>query len=766
MDDPFASLTSGYIHKPSMKDAKKQQQQAKAPVRPPVWHQQQSPGGSLNGSPVHRASSPVQNAQPSGNRYPSPSSKKTSMEGAQPIKHAGSTGSLDTLSNLSWNSSSPNQASSMGGAMRMSTSGSGLVDSGASSKVPATSAVGAPTAPAAVSADDFDKMFGSVDGKPDSGTVGVDVFGGDFPPPSSSDPFDVFGDIGGSAISHTQPISPPLAADELIPGFGGETAAPLPASPPPPYPEESANNSSFTDLTNDEAGSGSPPPSYHSATIQAAPSQSASSYEPPAPPSYTDVTATASPPPKAGGTVRSAASAASSAAFDESPQHDAYQEAMHQARMPQHSPSGTGELSRKDSTERKAQGGSSLFGKLSKEGNKIGGLLMKHGAKAANQATKAVKQGMNQVREIVNDNLHGASGTWTFNDDGMLEATGASASTSAVHIQMADTLLGVDPATRGAMLGAMEPADREAVEAILSGLVAKREKEGTPLPGSPAERQPPPRTEAPAAVAVPNAEEREPPSPPPALDSPGVQVAASGAPVTAQPPSPQLAAPEESPPAEDTVDFLFSDPPPSSNTAPAAPTPTGLEDLFTTAPSAASSNPDSMFDNIFGDDAAKAELVEVSGRLCVIVDSHISDSAERAELRKGRAKRVQDRIDQQLKEKLERDRTEQEQRDEQAHLKSQIQDSLKAWKKNSHGNVVALLSSLHTVLWEGSGWQPIGMGDLLSDAGVKKGWRKANLLVHPDKVKQKGGDMATLVRADMIFDTLKEAYAHYKPMGC
>ena len=102
----------------------------------------------------------------------------------------------------------------------------------------------------------------------------------------------------------------------------------------------------------------------------------------------------------------------------------------------------------------------------------------------------------------------------------------------------------------------------------------------------------------------------------------------------------------------------------------------------------------------------------------------------------------------------------------QAELKASIQDSLVAWKKNANGNVVALLASLQNVLWEGSGWQPIGMGDLLSDAGVKKAWRKANLLVHPDKVKQKGGDMGTLVRADMIFDTLKEAYSNYKPMGC
>jgi hypothetical protein len=51
------------------------------------------------------------------------------------------------------------------------------------------------------------------------------------------------------------------------------------------------------------------------------------------------------------------------------------------------------------------------------------------------------------------------------------------------------------------------------------------------------------------------------------------------------------------------------------------------------------------------------------------------------------------------------------------------------------GNIRGLLGSLQTVLWEGSGWTPIGVGDLLEAGQIRKAWMKANLLVHPDKVR-------------------------------
>ena len=55
------------------------------------------------------------------------------------------------------------------------------------------------------------------------------------------------------------------------------------------------------------------------------------------------------------------------------------------------------------------------------------------------------------------------------------------------------------------------------------------------------------------------------------------------------------------------------------------------------------------------------------------------------------------------------------------------------------GNIRALLASLDTVLWEGSGWKKPSMTDLVEPKRVKRAYMMANLVVHPDKVKQKGG---------------------------
>lgn len=42
---------------------------------------------------------------------------------------------------------------------------------------------------------------------------------------------------------------------------------------------------------------------------------------------------------------------------------------------------------------------------------------------------------------------------------------------------------------------------------------------------------------------------------------------------------------------------------------------------------------------------------------------------------------------------------------------------------------------MHTVLWEGeTRWKPVGMADLVTPEQVKKVYRKAVLVVHPDKV--------------------------------
>jgi len=51
---------------------------------------------------------------------------------------------------------------------------------------------------------------------------------------------------------------------------------------------------------------------------------------------------------------------------------------------------------------------------------------------------------------------------------------------------------------------------------------------------------------------------------------------------------------------------------------------------------------------------------------------------------------------------------------------------------------------------------------LLMSFQVRKAWMKANLLVHPDKVRQRNGGDEQVAIADMIFDALKEAWGQFK----
>ena len=46
-------------------------------------------------------------------------------------------------------------------------------------------------------------------------------------------------------------------------------------------------------------------------------------------------------------------------------------------------------------------------------------------------------------------------------------------------------------------------------------------------------------------------------------------------------------------------------------------------------------------------------------------------------------------------------------------------------------------------------------------AQVKRFYMKANLVVHPDKVKQKGGTLEQVATADMVFDVLKAAWGKF-----
>ena len=73
--------------------------------------------------------------------------------------------------------------------------------------------------------------------------------------------------------------------------------------------------------------------------------------------------------------------------------------------------------------------------------------------------------------------------------------------------------------------------------------------------------------------------------------------------------------------------------------------------------------------------------------------------------------------------------------DEKFALADVVDSRVKKWRLGKESNLRALLSTLQNVLWEGSGWKEIGMGELLMPGKVKINYMRGIAKVHPDKVR-------------------------------
>ncbi|KAL8922293.1 MAG: hypothetical protein Q9208_005263 [Pyrenodesmia sp. 3 TL-2023] len=72
--------------------------------------------------------------------------------------------------------------------------------------------------------------------------------------------------------------------------------------------------------------------------------------------------------------------------------------------------------------------------------------------------------------------------------------------------------------------------------------------------------------------------------------------------------------------------------------------------------------------------------------------------------------------------------------DEKFALADTVSDRVFRWRSGKENNLRALLASLDTVLWEGSGWKKVGMGELILPGKVKVVYMKGIGKCHPDKV--------------------------------
>lgn len=135
------------------------------------------------------------------------------------------------------------------------------------------------------------------------------------------------------------------------------------------------------------------------------------------------------------------------------------------------------------------------------------------------------------------------------------------------------------------------------------------------------------------------------------------------------------------------------------------------------------------------------------------------------------AERVQERKKQELKnqqEKVTSLRKSLEATEERNELRRQLATDLKPkvdeWSLTdlkAPKNIRSLLSTLQNVLWEEAlqRWKPVGLPQLVTDPQVKRLYKKAVILVHPDKVK---GEERAVVLAQLIFDAMNKEYKAFE----
>ncbi|TYH11780.1 hypothetical protein ES288_A06G013000v1 [Gossypium darwinii] len=92
-------------------------------------------------------------------------------------------------------------------------------------------------------------------------------------------------------------------------------------------------------------------------------------------------------------------------------------------------------------------------------------------------------------------------------------------------------------------------------------------------------------------------------------------------------------------------------------------------------------------------------------------------------------------------------------------------EEIKQWSNGKQGNIRSLLSTLQYILWPNSGWKPVPLMDIIEGPAVKRSYQKALLCLHPDKLQQKGAASDQKYIAQIVFDVLQDAWAHFNSMG-
>jgi len=134
---------------------------------------------------------------------------------------------------------------------------------------------------------------------------------------------------------------------------------------------------------------------------------------------------------------------------------------------------------------------------------------------------------------------------------------------------------------------------------------------------------------------------------------------------------------------------------------------------------------------------------------------------DREKLRAEREAREQQRVRDAAARQAEQQRKEEQLKADKVTEGNKVDAEMIAWAKTSDGqsykDIKVLLSTMHNVTWPDCQWKELPLSELMSGPNtVKKHYRKAILICHPDK--QSEADPEQQVRADRIFQALNEAF--------
>jgi len=98
-------------------------------------------------------------------------------------------------------------------------------------------------------------------------------------------------------------------------------------------------------------------------------------------------------------------------------------------------------------------------------------------------------------------------------------------------------------------------------------------------------------------------------------------------------------------------------------------------------------------------------------------------------------------------------------------VRARLEPKMKLWAEEfgKKRAIRALLSSLDKVLWEGSGWKTVNLGDILEAKRCRLVYKKATLKVHPDKTLHYEPEKRFI--ASRIFDALSQAMTEFEDKG-